>query len=163
MSKKKGKLFQQYETDPVAEVEGIWVTDLVDGFDVKIARWQNAKHREVIRRVSKPYEQQLERGTLSDKVGTELMIQGIATAIVTGWNGAEDADGNPLEFTYENVVQLLTDLPDLREEIAKFAQTQDLYRVQSIEEAVKNSKRSSAGSSGGGTSPTQDAPSSSDE
>ena len=154
MGKQRSALYSQYQTDPAAEVDGVWVRDLAPGVHVKVARHNNAKHKAVSVRLARPYRAQIDRETLSEEVAEDLVIRAMAEAIVIDWEGMTDEDGNILEPTVANKVKILTDLPDLRADIAQAARTQDLYRAESIEEALKNSKRSSAGDSGGATSAT---------
>ena len=150
MSKQRSALYQQYQTDPTAEAEGVWVRDLAPGFHVKIARLNNPKHKAVSLRLARPFRAQIDRDTLSEEKADELVVQALAETIVMDWEGGTDEAGAALEPTLANKVKLLTDLPDLRADIVQAAKTQDLYRAESIEAAVKNSKGSSAGSSGGG-------------
>lgn len=147
----KSKLYEQWETDSDAETEGVWVRDMAPDFHVKVARWNNPKHREVMRRLSKPYQQQIERETIGEDLASELMVKAMATAIVMDWEGAVGKDGKPLHYSYDNVVTLLTDLPDFRGDVQIAARAQEQYRTESIAEAEKNSKGSSAGNSGGET------------
>ena len=58
--------------------------------------------------------------------------------MVLGWKGVTDRDGNELPFTKDNVVTLLTDLPDLFNELRNEATRQSNFRVTEIEEDLGN-------------------------
>ncbi len=165
MSEERSALYSEFQTDASAELEGVWVRNIGPEFHVKVARWLNRKHRELLRRLTKPFQQQIDRETMPDDQADEIAIRAMAETVVMDWEGkgATDEDGKPLAPTMENKIKLLTDLPDLRAAIQVAAAVQDQYRSASIEEAEKNSERSSAGSLGGEDSPTQSEPSTSAE
>jgi len=163
MSEERSALYSEFQTNASAELDGVWVRNIGPEFHVKIARWLNRKHQKLLRRLTKPFQQQIDRETMPDDQADEIAIRAMAETVVMDWEGATDENGGPLAPSMENKIKLLTDLPDLREAIQVASRVQDQYRSASIEEAEKNSKRSSAGSHGGEASQTQSEPSTSDE
>lgn len=153
MSKKGSPLYSQFKTDPGAETEGVWVRDVVPGVHVKIARLTSPKYREVVRRLQRPVQAQIDRGTLSPEQDVDLLVRAMAEAIITDWEGVTDEEGNALEPTVNNKLKVLRELPDFRSYVLEVARTQEAYRAEALEEAAKNSSPSSAGSSSGGRSP----------
>jgi hypothetical protein len=156
MSKKPKSIFQQYRTDPILEEEGVWVEGLRDGLDVLIARLGNSLYKTAYGRLSKPFRAQIERGTLGEEKGKELLIQALAEAVFLSFRGpaAIDDDGNPLEDTKAVRIALLTDLPDFREDVLFVSKEAETFKRQETEDAVGNSHEPSSGTSGGPGSPT---------
>ena len=61
-----------------------------------------------------------------------------AETIVLGWDNVQDAEGNDLAFSKENVIKLFTDLPELFEDVQNAASTQALFRQETLEQEAKN-------------------------
>lgn len=152
MSDEKRTLYSQFKTDLIAEAEGVWIRDVVPGTHVKVARLTSPKYREVVRRLQRPVQAQIDRGTLPPEQDVELLIRAMAEALVTDWEGVADEDGKLLEPTMANKMKVLRELPDFRSYVLEIARTQEAYRAEALEEAAKNLPRPSAGSSGGGAS-----------
>lgn len=141
-------LYNTFETDKSLERDGI-VLDY--GFNskqqpvqIRIARagGANAKFAKVIEQKMKPYKRAIANDTMDNKVAEKLLIESYADAVILGWEGVEDRQGNPLDFTRENVVKVLTDLPDLFLDIQQQSQKSALFRAELREAEQGNSQRS---------------------
>ena len=150
---KRSPLYSQFKTDQTVEAEGVWARDVVPGVHVKVARRTSPKYREVVRRLQRPLQAQIDRGTLSPEQDTELLVRAMAEATITDWEGVTDEDGNALEPTLPNKMKVLRELPDFRSYVFELSRTLEVYRAEALEEAAKNSSPSSTGSSSGGRSP----------
>tara|TARA_R110002096_G_scaffold375632_1_gene569251 strand:- start:41 stop:457 length:417 start_codon:yes stop_codon:yes gene_type:complete len=123
-------LYKKYETDTKAEVEGIEL-DFGDGVIFKVARAgkSNPAFSKASRKRTKPYLFAIKAGTLSDEVATTVLINVYADSVVLGWEGVTDKEGESLEYSRENVVKLLTDLPDLLEQIKEYSEDSDSFNA----------------------------------
>lgn len=133
-------LKKAYATDRVKELEGVKM-ELGEGSWIKIARRNNPVYEKAWTDLSKPYAGQIRRGTLGDKAMTELLIKAMARGMVTGWKNIE-YDGKKLAFNEKNVIMVLTELPDLREEVLAFSDNLENYKAMLDEDSEKNSGKS---------------------
>ena len=68
----------------------------------------------------------------------QILREVYADAVILGWEGVEDRDGIPMPFSRENVIKILTDLPDLFADIRQQAENAELFRDEALEDAAKN-------------------------
>lgn len=68
----------------------------------------------------------------------QMHREAYAVGIIKGWENVQDRDGRPMEYTRENAVKLLTDLPELFYEIEIFAKNVDNFRRERLEDVAKN-------------------------
>lgn len=57
---------------------------------------------------------------------------------VKGWQGITDKEGNELEFTLDNCVMLLTEIPDLEEMVLNFGTKRENYALDLLSKTIKN-------------------------
>jgi hypothetical protein len=98
----------------------------------------NKKYTTVAAQKLKPYARKLQNGTADADTINKVMAEIYADSIIIGWKGVKDAEGKALKFTKENVVKLLTDLPDLFEDIQDQATKLSNFRAEQNEEISKN-------------------------
>lgn len=141
-------LYQAFETNKDLENGGI---ELDYGKNskgapirIRIARAGGANKRfaKVLDRLLRPYKRQLANDQLSDDVAKDVMIQAYADAVVLGWEGVEDREGNPMSFSRENVVKLFTDLPELFLDVQQQSQKAALFLQDILEGEQGNSQKS---------------------
>jgi hypothetical protein len=141
-------LYNTFETDKSLERDGI-VLDY--GFNsknqpvqIRIARagGANTKFAKALEYKMKPYKRAIVNDTMDNKVAEKLLIETYAESVILGWEGVEDRQGNDLEFNKENVVKVLTDLPDLFLDIQQQSQKSALFRAELREAEQGNSQRS---------------------
>jgi len=106
----------------------------------------NKKFGTVFAAKLRPYERQMQMGTLEDGIAERLLAEAYAEAVIVGWRGVKDGQGRPLPFDKANVVKLLQDLPELFRDIQEQAQKAANFRRAGIEDAAKNSPSDSASS-----------------
>lgn len=134
-----GSPYEAFETDPNLECgEGVRLD--YGGFSITVHRAGGGNHRflRVLEAKLKPHRRQLQAGTLDEELARGLLIEAYAEAVVVGWSGVEDRDGRPMAFTRENVIKLLTDLPELFRDVQEQAQGLANFRRAQREEAAKN-------------------------
>lgn len=132
-------LYQMYETDPDLERKGIRL-DIAPNVHIMIARagGGNSQFAKVSSQVMKPFRAAID--VIPDSKVAELQATIYARAVIQDWQGITDRDGNILEFTEANVVQILTDLPDLFAMIRVIASDSNGFRVKQSEDAAGNSQ-----------------------
>ena len=106
----------------------------------------NKKFGTVFAAKLRPYERQMNMGTLDDGVAERLLAEAYAEAVIVGWRGVKGESGKNLSFNKDNVVKLLLDLPELFRDIQEQAQKTSNFRKAEVEDEAKNSESASAGS-----------------
>lgn len=123
------KFFDRYKTDKKLEEEGVWV-DLGEGIHVLVARISSRRAREVRRRIMRPYESMRE---LPPELEERINIEVMAEAVLVGWRGITDEQNNPIPYSKETAIRLLTEAQDFREDVAGASLRRELYRQKAIE------------------------------
>lgn len=140
-------LYQKFATNKDLEKSGIvlqYGTTIRDGKEVPVtitigrAGGGNVRFEKVFEAKTKPYKRMIQTDTLDPKVAERLMIETYAETVVLGWENVQDSEGNFLEFKPENVVIILTDLPDLFSDIQSQATKMALFRTEINEVDTKN-------------------------
>lgn len=143
--------YDKFKTDENAE-KGAGVT-LNYGEMGKIiihrAGGSNRKFANLLEKRMKPYTRQMQAGTMDEDLARSIMVEVYAKTVIIGWDGVKDRDGSELPFTEENVIRLMTDLPDLFRDIQSAAGDRSLFLADAQEAAEGNSPTPSAGASGG--------------
>lgn len=120
----KTNLHKSWKTNDKVEIEGVAYAVGEDAFII-VKRMGGANQKSVEAAFAKhyqPYAGAIQRGTFSKDKENEVMARIMSEAIVTGWEGICNEDGNAIEYTKENVQELLQDLPELRKELMEFSQ-----------------------------------------
>lgn len=135
--------YGKFATNKTAEQEGITL-DYGDGMKIKVARagGSNTKYEKLVQSRLKKYERQRQLDLLEIDTLRPILREVYAEAVVLGWEGVTDRDGNHLPFTKENAVKLFTDLPDLFEDIVVQAQKAALFRENILASEAGNSATS---------------------
>lgn len=131
--------YQQFGTDKNLETNGV-VLDYGD-FKITVARagGSNKEYLKSLERKSKALRRKIQTGNLSNEQANEVLLEVFADTVVKGWEGVCDKDGNPLQFNRENVLKLLTDLPELFRDIQNQASEVELFREAQLKEEAGNS------------------------
>lgn len=147
-------MFEQFETDPVLESEGIWI-DYGD-FRVQIGRagGANKKYLSYAEAKTKPFRRAIAAGTMPEERSRALLYDIYAKTVVLNWQVSDgvDKDGNTkwkngihkkgggiLEPTPENIMLTFKLLPSLFMDIQQSAEGIGLFRKEEIEADAKNS------------------------
>ncbi|TAD87678.1 MAG: hypothetical protein EAZ99_16580 [Alphaproteobacteria bacterium] len=126
-----------FATDRTAEQEGVWVA-LGDGARVKVARFNNPRHRSVLDRLRRPYRSLLMAGRdLPEDVAEAMAVEATAEALLLDWDGITE-NGQPLAYGRETARRLLAELPDFRDAVAYLAMQAETFRREALETAEKN-------------------------
>lgn len=129
-----------YGTSRKLEQEGVWF-DYGEG----VGRWllaraggSNQRFNKVKERHLKPLRRRIQSGNISEDMLSKVMIQIYAEAVVLDWRNVVVNEGDqPLEYSRENVIKVLTDYPDLFNEIMSDSTERAPY-LEDLEEDSKN-------------------------
>jgi hypothetical protein len=131
-------LAKLYATNPKSETDGI---DLHLGGDcyisIRRAGGANRQFAEVFRRVTAPHRQVIDRGMLDAETDDALGIEIYSQCVVIGWRGVV-VRGAPVEFSRENFVRVMKELPELWRVIRDEARNAANFRDQEIADAGKS-------------------------
>lgn len=127
------KTNKQWESD-----QGVNIDYGKEKFRILRAGRSNRRYSDILNKRLRPYQRQLADGTLDPAIGEKIMIEVYADTIIIGWEGVCDEHGNYLEFNRDNVIRILTDLPDLFADIQEQAGRLSTFRDDEIESDRKN-------------------------
>jgi hypothetical protein len=130
----------RYNTDKNLEEEGVWV-DYGDGLKVKVRRLSSKTSRDVRRKLEKPYSAQFRNREMPDALQEELLNKQVAQAIVLDWEGVEDPDGKDgamLPYSQDNVLRMVKEFPDFRDDILTAAMERSTFEKEQREKGAKN-------------------------
>lgn len=131
--------YEMFGTDKTLEKEkGITIDYGAFKITVLRAGGSNTKYSGVLSAKLRPHQRAVQNGTISEELNRRLLAEVYAEAVIIGWTDLKDADGNAIEFSRENCVKLLLDLPDLFNDIIRSADDIRNFRAQQVEEEAKN-------------------------
>lgn len=139
MTEKPKSIYDLYETNKDAEINGVPVTFGGAG-KIRIARAGGANERfaAAFERKTRGRRREIEAGTMPISEQRRLSIEAFAETVVLGWENIVDKNGQPMEFNRANVVKLLTDLPDLFDRLRDEATAMTNFQQQALEADAGN-------------------------
>ena len=90
------------------------------GVTLEIARSNNPAFRAKFRKLSKPYQRQIDAKTISDEKSTDIVCTAMAGTVLVGWSGTFP-DGEEYPYSEDAAKQLLLDDQDAREFVSNIA------------------------------------------
>lgn len=99
---------------------------------------RNVQYQKVAEMIFKPYRRQIQHNSIEPDVLENLLAQVYAKAVVRSWSGVEDEHDQPMAFSEENVLKLLTDLPVVFDAIKEVARDYNQFLMDSLEAEAKN-------------------------
>ena len=82
------------------------------GVPLVIARGNNENFKKVFRTLTKPYQREIDRGSMKNELAEELLCKALAQTVLLGWD-AEKMPGN-FPYTVDNAESLLLNDTDCR-------------------------------------------------
>lgn len=132
-------LYDHYGTDGNQERSGASVELYGTVFKLARAGGQNKAYAKSLNVKTRSYRRGNKLATrLSDEKSLEIMREVYAEAIVLGWDKVVDRDGNEMPYSRENCIKLLTDLPDLFDDIRAAAEERATFQHEVMEEEAGN-------------------------
>lgn len=150
-------LRNKYGTDKKKVSDGVWsVIDEYEKNDEQVkARVRlsfmsaatNKKFEKEVARLSKPYRRQIANNTIDPTTNRQITIKAFTRTIIKDWeNVILEEGGEALPFTEENVVMVMTELPELYDDLLQVASDRLVFGVEADdsdaeadEAAAKNS------------------------
>lgn len=120
----------QLITDPIAEINGVWV-DIGQGGQLKIARAGNPAAARCYERLT------AEAGTdkLTEAQSLDILIELLANTILLDWSGLENDDGSSIPYSKDKAKELLG-YRDFRALVQTHANNQAAFRFAAVKEAA---------------------------
>lgn len=139
-------LYKQFATNKESETLGIWVEYQDDEteqgksprFLVARAGGANTEYAKALERQVKPFRKQIQMGALPMKALERIQKQVFCETVLREWQNVTDAEGKPIPFNYENALKVMTDLPDLYEDLHTRANSMANFRDEVREGEAKN-------------------------
>jgi len=145
-------IYDLYDTDSNIEQDGITVAYPDVKLQLARAGGSNAQYAKVVKRVTRPFRLQIEKGQLDPKQALTLTARVYAEAIVRkAWfkvgedewvEGQIPGRKGPMDATPENLVKLFTDIPDFFADVQAMASQATNYSPEEVEADLKNSEAS---------------------
>jgi hypothetical protein len=132
--------YTKFQTDTDAETgEGV-VLNYGELGKIRIHRagGRNRRFTNLRQAKFKPYTRQLQNDTMDEDVARAIAIEVYAKTVIVGWDGVKGRDGNYLPFNEENVITLMTDLPDLFRDVQAAADDRSLFLADADKAAEGN-------------------------
>lgn len=136
MSKKSP--YDVFKTSSVNEEKGVALDYGEFAIVIKRAGPSNKKYVQMMTAINDKHGRAIRLGSIDEEELEKQIIEVFAKTIVVDWREVTDAEGNPLPFSVDNCIKLLTDLPDLFADIRNQAASFETFREEEIEEAVGN-------------------------
>lgn len=137
-------IYEVFKTSTQAENEGQWFNygPGPSGRDQRflLARMSrsNKAYTAAVQRMHSAYGKQIEAGTLADETAFEVLLDVFCSCVLLDWDGIFGPDGKEIAFSKNAAVQLMTDLPDLYQELQALAQKREHYLEKQKEEDAGN-------------------------
>lgn len=129
---------EAYMTDRALESEqGVWVK-FPGGRAFRILRagGSNQRFSRALQQAIKPYRRQMDKGTMDNELGDEIMRGLYARHIVKDWRGIKDEDGQAVECTPENIDAFLRAFPEVFNDLMTLASEMATFTAQMMQEAA---------------------------
>ena len=120
---------------PVGEKAEVGSIGTYRGVALKIARMNNSRYKSAFRRLVRPYQKEVENGTLDEATSDNILCEALAEGILVDWNPAT-FPGN-VKYTKENAKELLLNDTDCRDFVTEFADDINNYLDEDEEEVTK--------------------------
>jgi hypothetical protein len=127
---------ETYQTDKELESQiGIWLKFPGDRkIHVLRAGGSNTKFIRIFNNKIKPHERQMKRGTLDPDLSNDIIIDAYLEAVVLGWSGFKDEEGNEIPYSKEAARELFKALPELFNDVVNYASDLALFQEEEAKE-----------------------------
>ena len=136
-----------FGTNEQLESEGVWF-ELGSGARIRLARQGNPKWNEFRRLKLRTYRNGFRGGVMTDETAEEIMLDLLAETIILDWEGLTSG-GQELKYSKSCARDLLVDLRDFRDFVARASSEMESFRDTEIKGDTKNSVSSSPGNGNG--------------
>lgn len=139
-------LSKQFKTNPEKEASGVEIEfaeaqnddGSIPTFTISRMGKSNKAYSKALEAATRPYRRQVELGTLKNEVAEPLFLGVFADTILKGWKNVQDENGKSIEYSKENAVKLMTELPDVYERLQEESKIASNFRDDALQEEAKN-------------------------
>jgi hypothetical protein len=137
-------LYTQFKTNAEKEVEGVEIQygpnedGTIPTFIISRMGKSNKAYTKALEAATRPYRRQIELGTMNNDTAETLFIGVFAKTVLKGWKNVRDESGAEIAFSEKAAVKLLTDLPEMYDDLQEKAKSASLFREESLEDEAKN-------------------------
>ena len=151
-------IFETYTTDESLEKDGVWID--FDDLRILICRagGANTQFKKTFQALAKPHRYQIQNNTMSEDQQDLLLAKAYSKSIIKEVHvkkvtkgkeewvlGIPTPGGKIIEFNEENLINLLTSLPDFFSDVQDISKNISNFRQDGEEEDLKNLKSASSG------------------
>lgn len=132
-------VYDQFGTSEAVEKEGVWL-EYENGVRIRVARagGSNRRYLKAVERRFRTYRRRIQTGTMAVEAVTKILVEIFADTVILGWESVTDRDGNPIPFTRENCIRVMTDLPALFDDVQQQAANYELFLENILEDDAGN-------------------------
>lgn len=132
-------IYDLFETDALMETGGIWI-DYGSGIRFLVARsgGANTKFAQVLEFKMRPYRRQLDNGSMDNDVANKILMEAFIESALLKWEGVTDREGNALDYSKDNAIELFTEMPDLFNDLREQSSRMANYRTAEVEDDLGN-------------------------
>lgn len=133
-------VYKKFRTDAQMEASQGIELDYGDGVKIRIHRagGANQKYHKALRAKLASNRRALD-DVIDEQTARKNLAEIYAEAIIVGWEGITDEEGNALDFNKANCVKVMCDLPELFRDIQDAANNAAMFRKHEQEQDKKNS------------------------
>lgn len=121
--------------DKNAEQEGVWRT--YRGVDLLIARGNNIAFKSAFRKLTKPFQREIERNIISERDSENILAEALADGVLLDWKNFV-INNKEVPYTKQNAKQLLINDPDCRDFVQEVANDLDNYIIEQKQDLKGN-------------------------
>lgn len=137
-------LYTQFKTNAEKEVEGVEVQygpnedGTIPTFTISRMGKANKAYTKALEAATRPYRRQIELGTMNNDTAEGLFLVVFIQTVLKGWKNVRGEDGKEIPFSKETATKLLTDLPELYDDLQEKAKSASVFREEALEDEAKN-------------------------
>lgn len=135
-------LYNIFSTSKEYEKEGIVLDIGPSKWRVRRAGGSNAEFKKLLAKRVSPHKALLKQNLMPETQGNEILAGVFADTVIIGWENVTDEDDKPLEFNRDNVIKVLTELPDLFLAIQEACEDHSNFQKEIIEQETTQLKKS---------------------
>lgn len=127
---------KMFTMDPQLAADGVDI-DFGEGVGVTVRPFNNKEAVAYRDRLMQPYSRLRK---VPEDVTTDITNKVIARHVLIGWKGVTDLEGNPLEYSFENALKVLStpEFAPFRDDVVLAAATRETFQREQDEEAAGN-------------------------
>lgn len=137
-------LFKQFKMDQKKEDEGVTIEyganedGTIPTFYLYHRSGSNQRYTKALDRFSAPHKRLIDLGMLDEKTSNKIMLNTFCDSLLKGWDNVYNEKNELIPFSAGNAFQLLTQLPELYNDLFEQSGKASMFRAESVEQDVKN-------------------------